>query len=268
MKLDPSWFDQDTGQLIRLGSMPVQGPQLDLWRAPTDNDRGQFGVALEPTWRELGLHRLRHRLVDVSFADESATAVVRSAPAGLDLGYLVEQTWTAVEGGLCFQATLSPEREWPVPLPRLGFLLALPAELQSVTWFGGGPGEAYADSRQAARVGRHRLSIDDLQTPYVFPQENGNRTGVRWAELVDDDGRGLRVEGDPTVELTARRWTSTDLDRARHTVDLVARDRVYLNLDLAQNGLGTAACGPGVLPQYQLWPAPARFGFALLPIGP
>ena len=54
------------------------------------------------------------------------------------------------------------------------------------------------------------------------------------------------------MELTARRWTSEDLDAARHAADLVPRDRVWLNVDLAQHGLGSGACGPAVLPQHRL----------------
>jgi beta-galactosidase len=94
-----------------------------------------------------------------------------------------------------------------------------------------------------------------MQTPYVRPQENGSRTEVRWATLTDEAGSGLRFEGEPTFEFTARRWTTEDLDAARHTADLTPRDAVYVNLDLAQHGIGTASCGPGVLPQYYL---PAR----------
>jgi beta-galactosidase len=144
-------------------------------------------------------------------------------------------------------------------LPRLGLRLALPAALAHVTWFGGGPGEAYADSRQAARIDRFAATVDELQTPYVFPQENGNRTAVRWATLLDETGHGLRVEGAPTVELTARRWTSEQLAAARHTVDLVAGDAIHLNLDHAQHGLGSGSCGPAVLPRYELRAEPVTF---------
>jgi beta-galactosidase len=79
-----------------------------------------------------------------------------------------------------------------------------------VEWFGGGPGEAYPDSRRAARIGRYRLSIDEMQTPYVKPQENGNRTGVRWAGISGPGGL-LRLAGHPEFELTVRRWTSEHL---------------------------------------------------------
>jgi beta-galactosidase len=94
--------------------------------------------------------------------------------------------------------------------------------------------------------------VDEMQTPYVHPQENGNRTGVRWARITAPDGTGLEIGGRPTFELAVRRWTSADLAAARHPYELKPSDRVHLNVDLGQNGLGSASCGPGVLPQYQL----------------
>jgi beta-galactosidase len=76
----------------------------------------------------------------------------------------------------------------------------------------------------------------------------------------------VRIEGAPTFDLTVRRWTSEDLDAARHPSDLVPRDELYLNIDVAQNGLGTASCGPGVLPRYELRAAPASWTVRLLPL--
>ena len=70
----------------------------------------------------------------------------------------------------------------------------------------------------------------------------------------------------PTFAFSARRWTSAELDAARHTTDLVARDAVYLNVDVAQNGLGTASCGPGVLPKYDLLARPVSFAVTLTPL--
>ncbi len=100
----------------------------------------------------------------------------------------------------------------------------------------------------------------------MFPQENGNRLDVRWARFTEDDGAGVEVVGEPTFALSARRWTSADLEAARHPTDLVARDAVYVNIDIAQNGLGTASCGPGVLPQYQLDVQPVSFAIRLRPL--
>jgi beta-galactosidase len=82
---------------------------------------------------------------------------------------------------------------------------------------------------------------------------------VRWATLTDGLGQGLRLEGDPTIELTVRPWTSEHLDQARHPTDLVPDDRIWVNLDHAQQGIGSASCGPGVLPSHRLDPAPTTF---------
>jgi beta-galactosidase len=118
----------------------------------------------------------------------------------------------------------------------------------------------------AARVGRWSASIDELQTPYVYPQENGQRADVRWAQLTGGGGPGVRVTGGPVFGLTARRWSTADLDRATHLPDLAPGERVHVNLDLAQHGVGTAACGPGTLPRYELTARPATFRLRFDPV--
>jgi beta-galactosidase len=260
-----SAFDAD-GALAAIGPIPVTGPQLDLWRAPTDNDRGEHGVALAPQWRAMGLHRLVHRVIDQTWSDAEFTVRTRVAAAASDRAMLTTYTWTGDDAGLSLHLVIEPEGEWPAPLPRLGLRMAVPTTLSHVEWFGGGPGEAYSDSRKAARIGRHARTVDEWQTPYPFPQENGSRIDVRWARLTDAAGAGLLITGDPTFDLTVRRWTTEDLAAARHPTDLQPRDVLTVNLDIAQNGLGTASCGPGVLPQHQLHAGPAelRLHFAAL----
>jgi beta-galactosidase len=153
-------------------------------------------------------------------------------------------------------------------LGRLGLRWILPEQLTRVSWFGAGPGEAYPDTRNAIRTGRFTATVDALQTPYVRPQENGNRADVRWAELTDDAGRGLRIEGAPSFNLTARRWSDQQLAAARHQPELVAEPLIHLHTDHAVQGIGTAACGPGVLPRYRLEVGPAEFGFTLRALEP
>lgn len=260
-------FDEHTGLLTHVGATRVDGPRLDLWRAPTDNDHGTHGTPVESGWRSLGLHRLTHRVIDRQWTSDGFVLRTRVAPAATDLAMLATYRWTADGDALVLQVDVEPEGDWTQPLPRLGLRMALPADIDDVEWFGGGPGEAYVDSTQAAVIGRYRRSVADLQTPYVYPQENGNRLGVRWAQLRGPVS-GMRIEGDPTFDLTVRRWTTEELDAARHTSDLRPRDRVFVNLDLAQTGLGTASCGPGVLPQYELHATPAIWTVRLIPLAP
>ena len=259
-------FDPATGGLLRVGELEVDGPRVDLWRAPTDNDRGHHGEALEPVWRRVGLDRLQHRVDQVALEEGALVVRARVAPAATDLGVGVTYRWTAFDGGLRLEVGIVPEGAWPCPLPRAGLRMAVPDGLRRVEWFGRGPGEAYADTGRAARVGRFAATVEELQTPYLYPQENGNRRDVRWATLTDGAGRGLRVEGEPTIDLTVRPWTSEQLDQARHPTDLVPGDRIWVNLDLAQQGIGSASCGPGVLPAYRLDPAPVSFAVRLVPL--
>ncbi|MFC4947957.1 glycoside hydrolase family 2 TIM barrel-domain containing protein [Pseudonocardia sp. GCM10023141] len=253
-------FDPVDGTLRALAGIAVTGPRLDLWRAPTDNDR----PVDEATWRALGLQRLQHRVLDVEHRPDALVVRTRVAPPAFAFGMHVTYRWTGDSDALHLHVDVEPDGVWTCPLPRLGLRMALPGTLDRVTWFGLGPGEAYADSRQAARVGRFTATVDELQTPYVLPQENGNRAAVRWATLTGADGAGIRVEG--AFDLTARRLTSEDLDAARHTVDLVPGELIHLNLDLAQQGLGTASCGPGVLPQHRLGASAASFDLTFRPV--
>ena len=266
LSLGPGSFDPATGVLRSLGDLTLDGPRLDVWRAPTDNDTGMHGpVQLEAAWRALGLHRARHRTVAVEPGQGGLVVRTRVGMAASDLGLFATYTWRTEGDGLLLQVEVMPAGEWTVPLPRLGLRLAVPAGLDRLEWFGRGPGEAYRDIRRAARVGRFAASVDELQTPYVRPQENGNRTEVRWATLTDGRGTGLRVEGRPHFDVTARRWTSEDLDAATHTPELVPGDRIWVNLDHAQQGIGTASCGPGVLPQHDLDVVPTTFALRLSP---
>jgi beta-galactosidase len=250
------------GRLTEAFGVPIEGPRLDVWRAPIDNER--YGPdPLETQWRRIGLDRMTHRLLGIENQDDELVIRTRVAPAALDLALLTTYRWSATDDGIRLAVLVEPQGEWTVPLPRLGVRLALPAGFDTVEWFGGGPGEAYPDSTLASRIGLYTASVDDLQTPYVYPQENGNRRDVRRVELTAANGQNVRFDGEPTLNFTARRWTSEDLDQARHTSELRPRDAVFVNLDAAQHGVGSNACGPGVLPPYVLTAAPTTFSFTI-----
>ena len=185
----------DDGQLVRLGELEVSTPLLDVWRAPIDNDRSFAWEAQELIWRKIGLDRMEHRVDAVKVVGNEIVVDARAAPAATTLGFRVTYRWSPLEDGLLLRVDVVPEGDWPCPLPRMGVRMSLPAALGRVDWYGQGPDEAYPDSALAARVGRYTRTIDEFQTPYVFPQENGHRAGVRWARLTDDGGAGLAVEG-------------------------------------------------------------------------
>ncbi|MFE9093379.1 glycoside hydrolase family 2 TIM barrel-domain containing protein [Streptomyces sp. NPDC007264] len=263
--LGPASFDARTGALRTVGGVDVTGLRLDVWRAPTDNDEGaawQSDPRHGLLWRKLGLHRVRHRLDAVEVGDDALTVRTRVAPAARDVALATVYRWTSDGGRLRLTVSVRPEGDWTVPLPRLGIRFGLSGAADRVRWFGGGPGEAYPDTRSAAELGRWESTVDALQTPYVRPQENGARADVRWAEI-----GGLRIEGDPEFWFSARRWTTEQLDAARHLTDLTPGDTVWVNLDHGQHGIGSQSCGPGPLPRYFLRAEPAEFSFVFSETG-
>jgi beta-galactosidase len=159
--------------------------------------------------------------------------------------------WTKdADDVLWLDVVVDPYGTWTVPLPRLGVALTLPGEYDHVEWFGLGPGEAYRDTANGVRVGRFRKSVAELQTPYVRPQENGNRHDVRWAHLTDASGdRGLTVLGAPVIDVTVKPWSTQALEAAGHRNELHPDGRIHVNLDHAHQGIGSAACGDRCCPR-------------------
>lgn len=294
--LGPARFDRHTGTLLSLDGQRLHGPHLTLWRAPTDNDlaRAQRDARY---WEERGLHRLRHRTVSVTPDEESLTVVVRSAAAAVRCGFLTTYRWDTDGCRLRLRVHTEPVGYWPErndgfaelmvdsvqpperyeelvrrdkapSLARIGLRWTLPEEWSHVQWFGAGPGEAYPDSRQAVHIGRFDATVEQMQTPYLRPQENGNRADVRWATVADEEGSGIRIDGAPAFNLAARRWSDQHLAAARHQTDLTAEPMVYLYTDHAVHGVGSGAVGPGVLPEHRLEVRAADFAFVLtaLPI--
>ncbi len=112
-------------------------------------------------------------------------------------------------------------------------------------------------------VGRYSSTVTEQYVPYIMLQENGHKTDVRWLMLTNEQGHGLRAEGNPTFEFSASHFTDADLFAAKHTIDLTPRAEIILNLDGAHRGLGTASCGPDTLDKYRLLEPVYQFVYVL-----
>jgi beta-galactosidase len=150
-------------------------------------------------------------------------------------------------------------------LPRIGLQMCLPGGYEQFTWYGRGPHETYVDRKEGAQVGVYSGTVDEQYVPYIVPQENGNKTEVRWAALTNQAGIGLLASGDRWLEVSAHHYTTEDLTQATHTCQLKRREDITLNLDYGQSGLGSASCGPGRLEKYQLKPEEVRYRVRLRP---
>jgi beta-galactosidase len=135
-----------------------------------------------------------------------------------------------------------------------------------VTWFGTGPHETYPDRKRGGRIGRWESSVADQYVPYIRPQENGGHADVRWLELSDGHGRGLRLTLDQPRQVSATHFRDQDLASATHAVELRPRAETVVHLDAAHRGLGTASCGPDTLPEYLVGPGEYRWSWSLRPL--
>lgn len=263
-------LNRRTGLLDRWQAHGVEllqrGPQPHVWRAPTDND-----VWIVHKWRDVGLDHLEMHVQDVRILETGPDRVVVEVPCILaanarvpafrwNMAYTFERS-----GEIILDHHLMPSLDLET-IPRLGVQMLLPEELEYVTWYGRGPHENYVDRKESARMGRWTATVDQLHVPYIMPQENGGRTDVFWAAVADEHGRGLLAVADPTMTVTASRYTTEALTHARHTCELEPSGSVVLTLDHAVCGLGSASCGPKPLAQYMLRPMETRFRFRLRPV--
>jgi beta-galactosidase len=263
-------FDRDTGELLTLGGVALTtAPRLDLWRAPTSNDLAFGEASVAAQWRAAGLHALDHTALEVEAAPDRLRVLTRVAPLGRNFGVLVESMWslTADPGELRLALTATPYGPWTGTWPRIGVRFGLPATFDHTEWHGYGPGERYPDTLSATRVGQWSASVAELQTPYVVPQENGARGGVRRLALSSGTCR-VEIAAESSFGFTARPWTPEELTHAQHHTDLRAGAETVVTLDVAHDGIGSGACGPLPLPKDRLNPQTVELQARLRVVGP
>jgi len=230
-------FRYNDTELIR------SGPQPNFWRAPTDNDYGSGMPQRQGVWRAAAGGRAVTDVVAEQLAPSVVTirvsATLLSDDADLQTSYTVFGS-----GDVVVNLRFEPIETNMPDLPRFGMTLTVPAEFDSVAWYGRGFHESYWDRKTGAMVGVYGGPVTELYHPYVRPQENGNRSDTRWVALWNEDaGVGLLAVGIPTIDFSTHPFANEDFDegpekRQRHTYDLKQRSFVTLNLDYRQMGLG------------------------------
>jgi beta-galactosidase len=265
-----SW-SRDSTELIS------KAPELDFFRAPTDNDIPQDGW----DWNDKKLQLAKPFTRKVEWTQPNSkelqvTVHQRIAPPVLSwsIDSIILYTFRA-DGTLSIRVNGIPQGEnLPRTLPRVGLVTELPPQFQNVQWFGRGKGESYRDSKFSQPVGKYSVSsIDELWVDYEVPQESSNRTDTRWVKI--DDGKTslfaqfVDVNNDSTKRRTfdfqASHYRMKDVAEAKHPYELRKKKRreVVLRLDSEHHGLGSGSCGPRTLDKYALLTEPFEFEILL-----
>jgi beta-galactosidase len=233
----------------------------NFWRVPTDNDNGWKAPRLMAVWKDAGVNAELQSLNASTTAEGARIVGELKLPAGASRArfvYLMRG-----DGSLRVEMELDPDASGP-ELPRVGMSFAISGTWDRLRWFGRGPQENYLDRHTAAFVGLYRSAVGDWITHYVRPQENANRSDVRWIEFAGSDGRGLRVkaEGQP-FGVSAWPYSATDLAQAKHDSELPRRESITVNVDGWQMGVGgDNSWGLPVHEEYRLSPK-RKYDFAL-----
>ena len=225
----------------------VSPVRLALMRATVDND----GYKLMPGFGE------EHRIGGRALARWKRLGILDDdIPTGLQH---VQQRQVRADGSVIYRhRVVVPE---PLAaLPRIGVRLALPREVNWMRWFGRGPHENYPDRNASAMRDVWAREPDEL--PYLVPQEFGLRTECEWIEFVSPNTT-LRIDvlEPSTMHFSAVHYTPMQLHSASDTTKLDRSNDLIVHLDVAHRGLGTASCGPDVLPQYEIAPGSYEFSY-------
>lgn len=247
-------FDGDILSIKKDGKELLTRPfAVNIWRAPIDNDRND----IQRNWRSYGFDRTVRRVNGVylkKLEDGSVELKVESSFSALYTDFVLHTVLTyniAPNGEIALNAAYIPNKEG-VEIPRLGIMVGFVGDLDNFTWYGNGPWESYRDRKEAVTLDVYSGKVDDQFTNYCVPQENGNKTDVRWASLTDKHGSGVFVEGDRLLNVGVSRYTPHELTKAMHTNELPEKEEVILTVDIEHFGLGNGSCGPEALPQYRL----------------
>ncbi|NIJ55551.1 glycoside hydrolase family 2 TIM barrel-domain containing protein [Dyadobacter arcticus] len=239
-------FDKTAGGIISFKNkkeeMIESGPYPNFWRVPTDNDEGGGANSYASKWRAAGLDTLE--VTSSEMKTQRVTAQVYKVTLDRTLKSLKGEMAVQSEyivyatGDLHVQNTFTPTGEWP-SLPKVGLQFSMPPAFNKTQWYGNGPHETYSDRKTSGRIGIYGGTVADQHFPYITPQENGNKTDVRWASVTNQEGIGILAVSDSTFNFNVHNYTDKALLAAKKRVATLERGATtVVNIDIAQMGLG------------------------------
>lgn len=248
-----------------------KGPELNFWRAPTDNDMGSRMIKRLGIWRDATNSIKLDKINTLNNVDGSVLIEVTYDLPVINskqkISYLIYSNGQVdVESQLDIRGQELPD------LPRFGMKWELPVEYDNLSFFGRGPHENYCDRNRGAFVGLYQSKVKDQYFKYVRPQENGYKTEVRWFELRNANGMGIRVSSEQSLGFSALHNSIDDFDQITHTDlrhinDIKKKDGVFVSSDLKMMGVaGDNSWGARPYPEYTIPASNYSFKFSLIPV--
>lgn len=289
-------FDKSTGSLHSLvyGGKTIiaagNGPKLDAFRAWVNNDNWAYQA-----WYENGLHNLQHKALDckwVSNRDGSVSLSFKVESQGLSTAKLegADKNWKKLvetgkrpdfkfttnviytvypDGSVESQSSITSNKTQLI-LPRLGYVMKLPADMSMMVYNGRGPIGNYPDRKTAQHIGIYeQQDVADEFVNFPKPQDMANHNDSRWVALQGEDGRSVIFATTATnnMSFSALPYSAQQLTMANHPHELPQSDGIYLHLDLAITGLGGNSCGQGApLVEDRVKAVPHTFGYVIRPV--
>lgn len=289
-------FDKSTGSLHSLvyGGKTIiaagNGPKLDAFRAWVNNDNWAYQA-----WYENGLHNLQHKALDckwVSNRDGSVSLSFKVESQGLSTAKLegADKNWKKLvetgkrpdfkfttnviytvypDGSVESQSSITSNKTQLI-LPRLGYVMKLPADMSMMVYNGRGPIGNYPDRKTAQHIGIYeQQDVADEFVNFPKPQDMANHNDSRWVALQGEDGRSVIFATTATnnMSFSALPYSAQQLAMANHPHELPQSDGIYLHLDLAITGLGGNSCGQGApLVKDRVKAVPHTFGYVIRPV--
>ena len=282
-------FDRETGlinQVIKQGEPLLLSPLVpNLWRAPTDNDYGNYMPDWAKVWAESSQYRT---LVDLDVVQDTNDKVeIRASYQFADSEgnkiALWRAEYTIYSGGDIRVSNDFVKIEGMPLMPRVGMNMQLINTLDNVKWYGRGPFENYRDRKNAANIGIYSNKVADHYVPYVRPQENGYKTDTRWFSLRNDMHSGITIEAESTIGFSVHHnvqndfippfkiaITSEDGPAAQnnekrvnvHLNDIKPKNLISVNIDFGQMGIGgDDSWGKHTFRTYSLADDPSQYAF-------
>jgi beta-galactosidase len=251
-------FDKEKGEIVRLeknNEVLVDGGfAVSFARAYIDNDKIK---PMRTQWDAIDFHSLKTKVIDLDVSKQKKNVVIKvvknhQAPANKN-GFNSIETFTIYGHGIIDLEleVNSLGEQVPFTLPRIGYELKLHKSMTESTWYGKGPGSSYKDRNTGMQMGIYRSNVDEMFVNYARPQENGNRSEVRWVDVFNSQNNKLSLLSNRALNFSLRRYSTQQLNEATHPYELRENPFVVLNIDFEHGAVGNGSCGP--MPMAKYW---------------